>query len=64
MSVVIIFENGKITGYGFFELHTQIKTRKLLDKLKISIPVSTIDVQNDLKLSLLKQEATIEPLPK
>lgn len=60
----VIFENGKITGYGFFELHTQIKTRKLLDKLKISIPVSTIDVQNDLKLSLLKQEATIEPLPK
>lgn len=60
----VIFENGKITGYGFFELHTQIKTRKVLDKLKISIPLSTIDVQNDLKLSLLKQEATIEPLPK
>jgi DNA polymerase III subunit epsilon len=59
----LIFENGRLTSYGFYEFHTQIQSKSKLKKLKIEIPVSTQDLLNDLKLSLLKNDAEIFPLP-
>lgn len=59
----LIFENSKLTGYGFYEFHTQIQSRSKINKLKISLPVSTIDMQNDFKLGLLRGDFEIFPLP-
>lgn len=55
----LIIENGKIVSYGFYEFHTQIQSKKTLDQLKISIPVSTVDLQNDMKLGLLRGDFEI-----
>ena len=58
------FENGKLTSYGFYEFHTQIQSRKKINQLKIDIKTSTVDLQNDLKLGLLRGDFEIQPLPK
>ena len=60
----LIFENGKLTSYGFYEFHTQIQTRKKINQLKIDIKTSTVDLQNDLKLGLLRGDFEIQALPK
>ena len=60
----IIFENGKLTAYGFYELHTQINSWKKITALKIDLNTTTADLQNDLKLALLREDFEIQPLPK
>lgn len=60
----IILENGKLTSYGFYEFHTEIQTLEKINHLKIDISVSTADLQNDLKMALLKGEVEVLPLPK
>ncbi|MGZ5210505.1 MAG: 3'-5' exonuclease, partial [Kaistella sp.] len=60
----VIFEKGKLTAYGFYELHTQINTWKKISALKIDLDTSTVDLQNDLKLALLREDFEIQPLPK
>ncbi len=60
----LIFENGKLTSYGFYELHSQIQSRDKIDKLKIILKASVADLQNDLKLALLRGDFEIQPLPK
>ncbi len=60
----LLFENGKLTSYGFYEFHTQIQSRKKVNQLKIDIKTSTVDLQNDLKLGLLRGDFEIQPLPK
>lgn len=60
----LLFENGKLTSYGFYEFHTQIQSRKKINQLKIDIKTSTVDLQNDLKLGLLRGDFEIQPLPK
>lgn len=59
----LILESGKPVSYGFYELHTQLLSKDKIDKLKINIKPPIIDLQNDLKLSLLKNEFDILPLP-
>lgn len=59
----IVFEKGKLTSYGFFEFHTQIQTRKKIDQIKIDLPASTADLENELKLGLLRGDFEIQPLP-
>mgnify|MGYP003607205693 CR=1 FL=1 len=61
--VFLIIENGKIVSYGFYEFFSQIQSQSTIDKLKISIPVSTLDLQNDMKLGLLKGDFEVFPLP-
>lgn len=61
--VFLIFEKGRLVSYGFYELHTQIQSKSRLDKLKIDIPFSTQDLQNDFALALLKGEPEIFPIP-
>ena len=59
----LLLENGKLTSFGFYEFYTQIQTKAKLNKLKINIPVSTLDLQNDLKLALLKDDVEIFQIP-
>lgn len=59
----LVLEAGKLLGYGYYELHHQIKTKETIKKLMIKTPSVFSDLQNDLKLSLLKNEYEIIPLP-
>lgn len=59
----IIFEKGKLTGFGFYELFHQIQSRKKLSKLKIDLKMSTADLENDLKLALLRGDFEIQQMP-
>lgn len=57
----VILNEGKVVSYGFYELYNQIKTAKAISKIKIN--VETEDLENDLKLALLKKEFQISALP-
>lgn len=59
----LILKNGKLESYGFYEFHTQLKSLSKIDKLKIGFQSSTVDMQNDLQLALLKGEVEISALP-
>lgn len=59
----LVFENSKLTGYGFYEFHTQIQSKSKINKLKIVLPVSTVDMENDFKLGLLRGDFEVFPLP-
>lgn len=58
-----IFQKGKLTSYGFYELHTQINTLEKLSKVKIKVEKNSADLQNDLKLALLREDFEITTLP-
>lgn len=57
----IIMEQGKPRGFGFYELYTQIQSARSISKLKIEVEV--YDLENELKLALVKNEFIIQPLP-
>lgn len=60
----LIVENGKVNSYGFYELFTQIQTLSKLSKLKIDLPLSSTDLNNELQLALLRGDFETLPLPK
>lgn len=60
----LILENGKVVSYGFYELFTQIQTLSKITKLKIDLPLSTSEMQNELQLALLRGDFETLPLPK
>lgn len=60
----LILENGKVVSYGFYELFTQIQTLSKIAKLKIDLPLSTSEMQNELQLALLRGDFETLPLPK
>lgn len=59
----LVLQEGRLTGYGFYEFHHQIKSRATLEKLVVKAGQVPADVENELKLSLLKKEYEIRPLP-
>ncbi|TXF75903.1 PolC-type DNA polymerase III [Chryseobacterium sp.] len=59
----LIIKKGKLTAYGFYELHTQIQTWKKIIKLKIDLKNPTPDIENDLKLGLLRGDFEIQSIP-
>jgi len=59
----LLFQDGKLAAYGFFELFTQIETLSRLAALRIEIDFSTADLQNDLRLGLLRGDFEIIPYP-
>ncbi len=59
----MILKGGKITSYGFYELHTQIQTWNKISKLKIDLPHPTAELNNDLQMLLLKGDCEIHALP-
>ncbi|ATC36895.1 3'-5' exonuclease [Elizabethkingia anophelis] len=59
----LVLEKGKLTGYGFYELHHQIKSLNKINKLKIEIHAVNNMIYNELKLSLLRNNYEIKNLP-
>lgn len=59
----ILMVQGKIQGYGFYDLYHQVSTYSKIDKLKISVGKLPKSIYNELKLSLLKNEFKVQPLP-
>lgn len=59
----LVLEKGKLTGYGFYELHHQIKSLNKINKLKIEIHAVNNMIYNELKLSLLRNKYEIKNLP-
>ncbi|WP_027375925.1 3'-5' exonuclease [Kaistella palustris] len=59
----LILQNGTLTSYGFYELHTQINSQEKLNKIKIDLKSCASYLQNDLALSLLRGDFDIQPLP-
>lgn len=59
----LIFEKGHLKSYGFYELHTQINTLKKITALRINIETSAADLENDLKLALLRGDFEISAIP-
>ena len=58
-----LFENGKLSSYGFYDLYTQIESLQKLSSLKIEIDFLTADLQNDFKMGLLRGDFEIAPIP-
>lgn len=59
----LIFDNGKLKFYGFYELYHQIETMSKINKIKIPVQTMTQHLQNELQLALLKGDFEIIPLP-
>ena len=57
------FEKGELTSYGFYEFFTQIASLKKLSSLKINIDFPTDNIENDLKLGLLRGDFEKTPIP-
>jgi DNA polymerase-3 subunit epsilon len=60
----LILENGKLTGFGFYDLYHQIQSLDKIKKLMLPIKTFSQDLQNDLQLSLLRNEFEVLELPK
>ncbi|MFW2135069.1 PolC-type DNA polymerase III [Chryseobacterium sp. TY4] len=61
--VFIVFEKGKLKGFGFYELYHQIQTLDKINKLIISISSVSPYLKNELQLSLLRGDFDIQALP-
>ena len=59
----LIFQKGKLTAFGFYELYSQLNSWKKLSKLQIDLKSFPQDLQNDLQLALLRSDFEIIPLP-
>ncbi len=60
----LIIENGRVVSYGFYDLFTQIQTLSKISKLKLDLPMSTADMNNELQLALLRGDFETLALPK
>ena len=59
----LILENGKLTGFGFYELYHQIQSLEKIKKLMLPVTRFTQDLQNDLQLAVLRNEFEVSALP-
>ena len=59
----LVLEKGKLIGFGFYELYHQIQSLEKIKKLMLPVPRFTQDLQNDLKLALLRNEFEVSALP-
>lgn len=59
----LVMQQGKLMGYGFYELYHQILSWDKISKLMIDAPKMDKDIENDLKIALLKDEYEIQKLP-
>lgn len=58
-----ISEGNHLLGYGFYELYTQINTAAKIEKLMIASPMPLVNIENEMKLSLLKNEIKATEMP-
>lgn len=59
----LLLQNGKVKGFGFFELFNQINTLEKLLRNMVEVPALKNELDDYLKLSLLRNEFEILPLP-
>lgn len=59
----LILENGKLTGFGFYDLYHQIQSLEKIKKLMLPVSRFSQDLQNDLQLALLRNEFEVSQLP-
>lgn len=59
----VLIKNGKLEGFGFFEVHTQISTLAKVNRLKISMDSTSANLQNEMQMTLLKNEVKIYKYP-
>jgi len=59
----LILENGKLTGFGFYDLYHQIQSLEKIKKLMLPVSRFSQDLQNDLQLALLRNEFEVSALP-
>lgn len=59
----LLFNEGNLEAYGFFDLFTQINTLQKISSLKVEIDFPTDDLENDLKLGLLQGDFEKIALP-
>ncbi len=59
----LVIQNGKLTGYGFYELYHQILSWDKISKLMVKISGMNPSIKHDLQLSLLKKDYEIITLP-
>ena len=59
----LILENGKLTGFGFYDLYHQIQSLEKIKKLMLPVSRFSQDLQNDLQLALLRNEFEVLELP-
>lgn len=60
----LILENGKLTGFGFYDLYHQIQSLEKIKKLMLPVSRFSQDLQNDLQSALLRNEFEVLELPK
>ena len=58
-----VIKSGRIKGYGFYELYTQIQDQKRIDQLMIPVNSSKKDFSNEMKLALLRSAVSVHSLP-
>lgn len=59
----LLMRKNRIISYGFYEYYTQIQSLPKINKLKINLPPSGVDLSNDLKLALLQGDVDKFPFP-
>ena len=59
----LVLEKGKLVGFGFYELFHQVQTYEKIKKRMMPVHRFSTELQNELQLSLLKNEYEISPLP-
>lgn len=59
----LLLSKNRVISYGFYEYHTQLQSKAKINKLKIDLPESGIDLSNDLKLLLLQGDVEKYPFP-
>lgn len=58
----LMIENGKLTGFGFYEIFTQIQSFEKLRKIVVEAKASP-EIMNEIKLGLLRNDFEIVALP-
>lgn len=59
----LLMRKNRVISYGFYEYYTQIQSLPKINKLKINLPPSGVDLSNDLKLALLQGDVEKFPFP-
>lgn len=59
----LLLSKNRVLSYGFYEYHTQLQSKEKISRLKIDLPVSGLDLSNDLKLLQLQGDVEKYPYP-
>lgn len=58
----LLIENKRLTGFGFYEIFTQIQSLEKIRKIAVDVK-ATPEIMNEIRLSMLRREFEIVALP-